>query len=69
MRGINIGGGLTECKAFKHFGEELIIIIMSKRIRPKILGGLQPPLPMPMLFNNCASIVIAEPPNQGYNIF
>ena len=30
MKGINIGGGggLTECKAFKHFGEELIIILI-----------------------------------------
>ena len=36
MRGINIGG-MTECKAFKHFGEEHYY--MSTRIRPKILGG------------------------------
>ena len=51
MRGINIGG-LTECKAFKHFREELIIICQqesglkywgSSAPSRNILGRLQPP--------------------------
>ena len=61
MRGINIGG-LTERKAFKHFGEELIIICQQESglkywggsaSSRNILGGTPappaPPLPTPMM--------------------
>ena len=55
-----MGGGLTERKAFKHFGEELITICQQEpglkywrgsTPSRKILGELcPPPLPMPMRF-------------------
>ena len=56
MRDINTGAGLTERKAFKHFGVELIIICQQESglkywgawpPPEKYWGGLQPSQPSP----------------------
>ena len=61
MRGINIGGGATKSRAFKHFGEELIIICQQEPGLHKNIGGPPaPPAPPPPSYTYALNMTTAS---------